>query len=265
MNSGRLVQNMARAVLVFLYVPIVVVIVYSFNSASVNYRWDGFTFNWYMELFQDEQLGRTLQNSLIIGVSSATLAVVFGLAFSLGIRRFAVKSRSVLIGLVALPLILPEIVLAAALLSLFSETHISLSFWTLILGHLVVVLPLSTLIVMGATANMDPSLPEAAQDLGCTSWQVFWRVQFPLLRSAIFASWLIAFTTSFSNIVMSTFLSGVGNTTLPLRIFSTLKTGLTPAVNALGTILIMFTLAVVLTVGVAQMRYLLMRRQVEHQ
>ena len=112
---------------------------------------------------------------------------------------------------------------------------------TLVLGHLIVSLPLATLVLMSSAVMLDPSLPEAATDLGCTPWQTFTRVYFPLLRPAVVAAWLLSFTTSFSNIVMSTFLSGVGSTTLPLKIYSSLKTGLTPTINALGALLILLT------------------------
>lgn len=253
----RLVNNIARAVFVFLYIPIIAVIVYSFNAAGTNTRFEGLTLQWYVDLFQDAALMQTLRTSAIVAVITATVAAIIGILFSLGISRYRGRGKTALIGMIALPLIVPEIVLGVALLSVFSATHLPLGIVTLVLGHLIVSLPLATLVIMSSAAMLDPSLPEAATDLGCNPWQTFTRVYLPLLRPAVVAAWLLSFTTSFSNIVMSTFLSGVGSTTLPLKIYSSLKTGLTPSINALGALLILLTLVIVLAVGVTQMRRIL--------
>ncbi|MBC9928624.1 MULTISPECIES: ABC transporter permease [unclassified Leucobacter] len=253
----RMVNGIARAVFVFLYIPICAVIVYSFNAAGTSTRFEGLTLQWYVDLFQDEQLMTTLRTSAIVGVLAATLATAIGIMFALGLQRYRGKGKTAMIGMIALPLIVPEIVLGVALLSVFSSTKVPLGILTLVLGHLIVALPLATLVLMSSASMLDPSLPEAATDLGCTPWQTFTRVYFPLLRPAVMAAWLLSFTTSFSNIVMSTFLSGVGSTTLPLKIYSSLKTGLTPSINALGALLILLTLVIVLSVGIRQMRRIL--------
>nr|WP_279550086.1 ABC transporter permease [Leucobacter weissii] len=200
---------------------------------------------------------QTLRVSALVAVITATVATVIGVMFALGLSRYRGRGRGSLLAMIALPLIVPEIVLGVALLSVFSSTGIPLGVVTLVLGHLIVSLPLATLVLMASAAMLDPSLPEAATDLGCTPWQTFTRVYLPLLRPAVVAAWLLSFTTSFSNIVMSTFLSGVGSTTLPLRIYSSLKTGLTPSINALGALLILLTLVIVLAVGITQMRRIL--------
>ncbi|QZY51731.1 ABC transporter permease [Leucobacter tenebrionis] len=253
----RIVNGIARAVFVFLYLPIAAVIVYSFNAAGTNTRFEGLTLQWYVDLFQDGALMQTLRTSAVVAVLAATVATVVGIMFALGMARYRGRGKGGLLALIALPLVVPEIVLGVALLSVFSATKIPLGILTLVLGHLIVSLPLATLVLMSSAAMLDPSLPEAATDLGCTPWQTFTRVYFPLLRPAVVAAWLLSFTTSFSNIVMSTFLSGVGSTTLPLRIYSSLKTGLTPSINALGALLILLTLVIVLAVGVTQMRRIL--------
>ncbi|WP_449281126.1 ABC transporter permease [Leucobacter sp.] len=253
----RIVNGIARGVFVFLYVPIAAVIIYSFNAAGTNTRFEGFTLQWYADLFQDGALMQTLRTSAIVAVLTATVATVIGIMFALGMTRYRGRGKGGLLALIALPLIVPEIVLGVALLSVFSAVKVPLGITTLVLGHLIVSLPLATLVLMSSAAMLDPSLPEAATDLGCTPWQTFTRVYLPLLRPAVIAAWLLSFTTSFSNIVMSTFLSGVGSTTLPLRIYSSLKTGLTPSINALGALLILLTLVIVLAVGVTQMRRIL--------
>ncbi len=255
----RLVRILARALIVFLYIPIVAVIVYSFNSSKSGARWGGFTFEWYGVLLRDQPLLETVLNSVIVGISAATLATVVGLLSAMGLDRYKGRSKAVFMGAILLPLIIPEIVLGVAMLTVFSTAKIPLGIPTMVLGHLIIALPLTTLIMLGAISALDPSLPEASVDLGCTPWQTFTRVLLPLLKSALLASWLLSFTTSFGNIVISTFTNGVGTTTMPLRIYSLLKTGLTPEINALGALLIAFTLLIILSVGVGQMRRIMMR------
>jgi ABC-type spermidine/putrescine transport system, permease component II len=253
----RVTGWVAKIVFVFLYIPILAVVVYSFNASSSARAWDGLSLRWYVELFQDRGLIQSLQVSLVVGLITGVGATAIGFLTALGLTRYRVKGRAFFLGAILLPLILPEIVLGAALLTVFSTVQLPLGISTIVLGHIVISLPLTTLILMGALGTLDPSLPEAAADLGCTPWTTFTRVLFPLMRSAILAAFLLTFTTSFSNIVISTFTSGVGSTTLPLRIYSMLKTGITPEINALGTILIVGTIVIIFAVGIAQMRRIL--------
>jgi ABC-type spermidine/putrescine transport system permease subunit II len=253
----KLIAAISKTVLVFLYVPIAAVIVYSFNSSPTSSRWEGLSLNWYFELFSDSALLETLKTSFIVGVTAAALATAIGFLSALGLVRERVRGRQFFLGAVLLPLIIPEIVLGAALLTIFGTTGIKLGILTIVLGHLIITLPLTTLILLGAVNSLDPSLSEAASDLGCTPWQTFSRVLFPLTRSAMIAAFLLSFTTSFSNIVISTFTSGVGSTTMPLRVYSLLKTGITPEINALGALLILLTIVIILVVGLGQMRRIL--------
>lgn len=254
---NRVISGIAVAVFVFLYIPIAAVIVYSFNASEVGYRFDGVTLRWYAELFRDELLGDALRTSAIVGVAAALIATAIGLLTAYGLVRFRLRGRGVLLGAILIPLIIPEIVLGVSLLTIFSTVGIATGYPALILGHVVITLPLTTLVLLGAMSTIDPSLTEAAADLGATPWATFVRVILPLLRPSLLAAFLLSFTTSFSNIVISTFTAGVGTTTLPLRIYSTLRTGLTPELNALGTLLVVATLGVILLVGVAQMRRIL--------
>jgi ABC-type spermidine/putrescine transport system permease subunit II len=253
----RVVAWFSRIVFVFLYLPIIALVVYSFNASDVSYRFTGVSLAWYAELFADTQLLGALRTSLVVGVVAAALSTAIGFATALGLTRYRVRGRAFFVGAVLVPLIVPEIVLGVSLLTMFSKAGIPSGYPTLVLGHVVITLPLATLVMMGAMSSLDPSLPEAATDLGAGAWTTFRRVLFPLLRPAVLAAFLLSFTTSFSNIVISTFTSGVGTTTLPLRIYSTLKTGLTPELNALGTLLVVFTLLVILVVGVGQLRRIL--------
>lgn len=253
----RLTAWVARLVLVFLYLPIAAVIVYSFNASSTTSVWGGVSLRWYAELARDHALLQSLRVSLVVGLLSAALATAIGFTSALGLTRYRGRGRTFFLGAVLLPLILPEIVLGAALLTVFASAQLPLGIPTIVLGHLVISLPLTTLVLMGALSALDPSLTEAAADLGCTGWETFRRVTFPLTRPAALAAFLLSFTTSFSNIVVSTFSSGVGSTTLPLRIYSLLKTGITPEINALGTLLVIATILLVAVVGIRQMRRIL--------
>lgn len=253
----RFLGWVTKLVLVFLYVPIVAVVIYSFNSSPMTSRWDGLSLRWYVELTRDGPLLATLQTSLIVGIFAAALATAIGFLSALAFTRYRFKGRAFFLGAIVLPLIIPEIVLGVALLTVFGSSGVKLGVVTMVLGHLIVALPLTTLIMMGSLSSLDPSLAEAATDLGCTPWQNFTRVLFPLTRAAMLASFLLSFTTSFSNIVISTFTSGVGSTTMPLRIYSMLKTGITPEINALGALLILLTVLIIFAVGLQQMRRIL--------
>lgn len=253
----RVTAWIARAALVFLYVPIVAVIGYSFNTSPTTSHWGGFGTKWYAELFNDRALLKTLQTSLSVGVTSAAVATIVGFLSAFALVRYRVRGRAFFLGAVILPLVLPEIVLGAALLTVFRSVDLPLGLSSIVLGHMVITLPLTTLILMGAIGALDSSLSEAAADLGCTPWQSFTNVLLPLVRSSLLAAFLLAFTTSFSNIVISTFTSGVGSTTMPLRIYSLLKTGITPEINALGAMLILSTVLVIAIVGLRQMRTIL--------
>ncbi|MEU4224690.1 ABC transporter permease [Nonomuraea sp. NPDC026600] len=250
----------ARGVLVFLYVPIVAVVVLSFNDSDITYKWAGFSTRWYGELMGDTSLLEALRTSAEVAAISATLATVTGMLAIMGLVRLGPRLRALFSGAMFLPLVIPEIVLGVALLSVFGAMDATLGVTTLVAAHLVVTLPYATMIVFGAHQALDSSLEEAAADLGCNPWQAFRRVTLPLLRQALVAAWLLCFTISFGNIVMSTFTSGVGSTTLPLRVYSLLKSGLTPEINALGTLLVLFTFLVILVVGLRQMRQILIGR-----
>lgn len=247
----------AKGAILFLYIPIGAVVALSFNDSNLTYKWGGFTTRWYLVLIQDTQLIEALRVSAIIGAVSATLATLFGFLAAAALHKTKLPGKRVFMGLVAIPLIVPEIVLGVALLTLFVQANVNLGFATLSVGHLIVTLPYAVLILTAAYSTLDPSLPEAAADLGCTGRKTMWRVTIPLMAPALLATWLLSFTISFEDIVISTFTNGVGTTTLPLRVYSLLKTGLTPEINALGTVLIAGTMVIVLLVGARQMRNIL--------
>lgn len=253
----KVIGTAAIVMIAFLYVPIVAVVAYSFNASPVSYRWDGLTLDWYVELLQDEPLLATLRTSLLLGVLAGAVATAIGFLSAYALHRFPIRGKGVLLAAVAIPLVIPEIVIGVALLRTFSTVGLQNGLLTLVLGHIVIALPMATFVLLGAMRSLDPSVHEAAADLGAGALGTFWRVTLPILRPAILAAFLLSFTTSFSNIVISTFTAGVGTTTLPIRIYSSVRTGLTPELNALGSLMVVLTLVVILVVGVGQMRRIL--------
>lgn len=257
---NRVISATAIALVCFLYVPIVAVVIGSFNAAPVAYRWDGFSLAWYGELFKDEALLDGLRISLVLALVSATIATVIGFLAALGLHRFPVRGKRALLAGLAIPLIVPEIVIGVSLLRWFSTLDVPNGMLAMTLGHIVIALPMAAFVLLGGMQALDPSVHEAASDLGAGPLGTFWRVTIPVLRPSLLAAFLLSFTTSFSNIVISTFTAGVGTTTLPVRIYSSVRTGLTPEVNALGSLLVLLTLAIVFAVGIGQMRAVLVGR-----
>lgn len=247
------IGGMSVLAYIFLYLPIVTLIVYSFDKSDFTANWKGFTWHWYSVLFHDPVILGALKVSLIVAGSTAFISTAVGTLTAVAIGKRAFRGRVAFMGLLFLPLLLPEIVLAIAFLTLLSHTHVGLGYGSLIAGHVVLTLPYSTLLLLGATTRIDPNLEEAARDLGTNAVTGFFRVTFPLLLPAIFGALLLSFTVSFGDVVMSNFASGVGTTTLPVEIYGLLKTGVTPEINALGALLVAVTLISVVAIGVRQL------------
>jgi spermidine/putrescine transport system permease protein len=243
----------------FLFVPLLVLIVYSFNASRSTVVWSGFTIDWYAQVFEDSRLRKALWNSAIIAVVSATTSTAIGTVTALAIVRRDFPGRDALSTLLMAPLVLPEIVVAVAFLVFMVVINVKLGFFTLIVGHILVALPFTILIVRAAASALDRRLEEAAADLGANEVQVFLRVTMPLLMPAVFTAFLMAATLSFDNFVMSTFTTGVGTTTLPLYIYSLLKLGITPKINAMGTLLVLVNVLLVIIVLGRQLRLVLKR------
>lgn len=232
---------------VFLFAPLVLLVIFSFNSNPSTVTWTGFSADWYGEVLTDRRLRHGVSVSLIAAVVSALIATFVGATAALAVTRHKFPGKNAFATILVSPLVLPELVLAVGLLVGSVWIKLPLGYLTLIAGHMLVSLPSAFLIIRAAASALDPRLDEAAADLGAHSVQVFFRVTFPLLLPALAAATLLSVVASIDNFIMSTFLSGVGTTTLPLEIYSQLKTGLSPKINALGALLIgVNVLAVVL-------------------
>ena len=236
------------AVYLFLYLPIAVLVAFSFNRARQTAAWEGFTLSWYGEMLRDERLLGAVRNSLLIAALATALATVIGtmaaLAFAPAGSR-PPRGRRPTDVLLLLPVILPEVVLGAALLTLFGAWRMRLSLATVLVAHVVFSISYVALVVRARLAGLDPALAEAARDLGAGAWEVFRRVTLPLALPGIAAGALLVFTLSIDDYVVTSFVAGVGATTLPLHIYSLLKAGVTPEINAVSTALLAVTVALI--------------------
>ncbi len=233
-------------VLVFLYVPIAVLVVYSFNSSRLNIVWENFTFQWYARLWADGPLIRAAKNSLIIAGASTLVSVVLGTLGAWLLHRYRYRMARSIQTLVAIPMVMPEILMGISLLILFATAGVGLGFTTVIIGHVTFCFPFVLVAVQARLQGLDPALEEAALDLGATPLQAFWFVIVPCLRPAIVAGALMAFTLSMDELIVTFFIRSASATTLPIQVYGLARVGLNPMLNALSAIFILATVAFVL-------------------
>jgi putrescine transport system permease protein len=243
--------------LVFLYAPIALLVLYSFNASRLVTVWSGFSTRWYTALLHDEQMLDAVWVTLRVGVISATIATVLGVLAAVAlVRAGRFRGRLAFSGMVYAPLVMPEVILGLALLLLFVSLGLPRGFWTVTLSHATVTLCYATVVVQARLVSFDRGLEEAAQDLGCTPLRAFLAVTLPNIAPAVAAAWMLAFTLSLDDLVIASFTSGPGATTLPMRLYSQVRLGVNPQINAVSTLLI----AAVATGVLAA--YLIQRRQV---
>lgn len=242
---------MLGAGLAFLYLPLVVVIVYSFNASRLVTVWTGFSAEWYGELFADRQLMTAARNSFIVAVLSASLATLLGTAAGYGLARFGnFRGRTLLAGTLAAPLVLPEVVAGLSLLLFFVAAEQTFNFMpgrgllTITIAHAGFTLAYVAVIVQARLSGMPRDTEEAAADLGAKPFAVFLHITLPALRPALISGWLLAFVLSLDDLVVASFVSGPQSTTLPMVVFSSIRLGVSPKINALATILIVATLVI---------------------
>lgn len=227
----------------FLYAPLVIVVAYSFNDSRLNAEWVGFTFSWYEKLFHNEKMLRAAWNSLVIGLVTSAASTVLGTMAGYAMYRFRSRLLPVL---VLAPIAIPEILMGVSLLIFFVLLNISLGMVSIILSHIAFCVGFVAIVVRSRLAGMDESLTEAARDLGATPWRAFRLVTLPLIMPGVVAGALMAFTLSIDDFVITFFTAGVGSTTLPLQIYTMVKVSVTPEINAVSTLLMLLTLALIL-------------------
>ncbi len=229
----------------FLYLPMAALCLYSFNSSRYGIGWEGFTLDWYRSLAADTSLIEAVGNSLLVASLSASLACAIGTLGAVGLYRYRFRGRRILQGLLFVTLMSPDIVMAVSLLVLFIALQVKLGFWSLLLSHITFCLPFVTVTVHARLRGFDRYLIEAAQDLGAGEWQVMRRVVLPLCQPAILAGWMLSFTLSLDDVVVSFFVTGSQFEVLPLKIYSLVRMGVKPEVNALATLLFAVSLTLV--------------------
>lgn len=230
----------------FLYIPIIVLIAFSFNESRLNVTWTGFTLKWYKSLFLNDGILLATKNSFIIALISSIIAVIIGTLAAVGMYKYKFRGKAALDGLLYIPVIIPEIVLGIALLTFFSSRGMTLGMTSLILAHITFSIAYVVSVVKTRLDDFDKSVEEAARDLGATATQTFLKVTLPIIMPGVVAGGLLAFTLSLDDMIISFFVSGPQSITLPLKIFSMVKFGVTPEINALSTIMLVFTLIIIL-------------------
>ena len=249
-NRGRRIAHLyIVAALIFLYAPLAVMMLMAFNRSQLNQLPFTFDLIWFQRLAGNERLIAATVNSLILAVLTALTATALGTLAAIGLTRYTFRGRRLLQVMLVPPITIPWLILAVAMLLLFFWLGIQRSLVTLYLGHVTIQLPYTILVISARLASSDPGLEDAAASLGANPWRTFWRVTFPLALPGILAAFLFAFTVSFDNFVISYFLAPPGVSTLPVEIYSAIRKGFTPEINAISTIVFFISATSILIVG----------------
>ena len=232
--------------LAIMYLPILIVILYSFNASKTSVIWGGFTLDWYGELFHDRSLLESLKNSVILALLSSSVAGIVGTLGAVGMARVQFRSKGMLEYLVLVPIMIPEIILGMVFMAFFSLLGLPFGMTTLVLGHSAFCVPYVYMQVKARLVGIDKSYAEAARDLGARERQVFFDITLPLIAPAILSGMLLSFAMSLDDVVISIFVAGARVSTLPVKIYTQLKTGVTPEINALCTLMLIVTVVLVL-------------------
>jgi len=242
----------------FLYTPIIVLVIFSFNDSRSTAQWAGFTTSWYGEMFRDTQIILSLWNSLFVAVVATIFSVVFGTLAAMALERYSFRGKLMMDAVLYLPIVIPDIAMAIMLLLFFNFSGIGFDVWKLtvfgislsvpysvIIGHIAFDVAFVAVVVRARLAQMDRTLEEAAEDLYANAWQTFKRVTLPQMMPGILGGALLAFTLSLDDFVITFFTSGAGFNTLPIRVFSMIKKGVTPKINAVSTLMLAVSLLLV--------------------
>ena len=227
--------------LAFLYMPIVILVIYSFNASRLVTVWAGWSTRWYLELINDRAMLESAWVTLRIAVLSATVATVLGTLAAIALVRFGrFRGRLLFAGMIYAPLVMPEVITGLSLLLLFVAVDINRGFWTVSIAHTTLTMCFVTVVVQSRLLSFDRSLEEAAMNLGCPPWKTFLTITLPLIAPALVSGWMLAFTLSLDDLVIASFTTGPGATTLPIRIYSEIRLGVKPEINAVCTVVIAF-------------------------
>ena len=229
-------------VFLFLYLPIIILIVFSFNDTKLNILFEGFTLKWYTELFQNRTLLEAFKNTLVVAVISTTISTIIGTISAFGLSRYDFKGKKLINSLLYIPIVMPDIVIGISLLAIYTLLRFNLGMFTLILAHIAFSIPYVLVSVRSTLEGMNPYLEEASSDLGANALQTFFRVTLPSIAPGIFSGALLVFTLSMDDVVISYFTAGPDAVTLPQYIYSMIKSGISPDVNALFSLMLLITM-----------------------
>ena len=244
MRNWRLLLYLG--VFIYLYLPILILVGNAFNTNRYGLRWDGFTLQWFAAMWNNPGLMEATRHSLFIALCSATAATAIGALAAIAFNRYRFPGRRLLQGTLMTLMMAPDIILAIALLVLFVAIGIALGFWSLLIAHITFCLPFAVVTISARLDDFDPHLLDAARDLGASESRLLWRVVLPLLRPALLSAWLLSFTLSLDDVIVSSFVTGPSYDVLPLKVFSMVKVGVKPEVNALATIMVGLSLCLVI-------------------
>ena len=239
MKSSRFDPIVLTIGFAFLYIPILLLVIFSFNASKLVTVWGGFSTHWYVQMWQNEGLMDAAWITIRVGILSATIATVLGTLAALTLTRFArFPGRVLFSGMIYAPIVMPEVITGLSMLLLFVAINIDRGFWTVTIAHTTFTMCYVAIVVQSRLITFDRSLEEAALDLGCPPVKTFFKITLPLILPAVIAGWMLAFTLSLDDLVIANFNTGPGATTLPIKIYSQVRLGVTPEINAACTILI---------------------------
>jgi spermidine/putrescine transport system permease protein len=238
----------AGVVLAFLYLPILVVVAFSFNQSKRNIVFTGFTLEWYGKLFENTRLIEALLNTLVVAAGSTVISVVIGTVGAIGLHKYRFRGKAGVEALMYIPVVIPEIILGISLLAIFTIGHLPLGLITLIIAHATFCIPFVVFTIKARLSGFDTSVEEAAMDLGATRMKTFWEVTLPALMPGILSGAMLSLTLSMDDVIISFFTTGPNSTTLPIQIFSMVRSGVSPDVNALSTLILVGTIVLVFLV-----------------
>lgn len=241
-------------VFIFLFLPIIVLVIYSFNSSQMNILFERFTFRWYKILFENRDLIESFRNTLFVAVTSTAVSTFIGTISAYGLYKYNFPFKNLVSGLIYIPIVIPEIVLGISLLSIYTLMKLELSLFTIILSHIAFSIPYVIVSVRTTLTKETLTYEEAAKDLGANNYRVFKDIVLPVITPGIVSGATLAFTLSLDDVVISYFTAGPGSNTLPLYIYSMIKTGITPDVNALTTLMLIAISGVLISVSLVQSR-----------
>ena len=263
MKKNKFLRNLfIILVFIFLYLPIIILIVYSFNKSKMNILFTGFTFDWYKTLFTNTDLLEAFLNTMIIAVSSTVISTIIGTISAFGLYKYNFPFKKIVDGLIFIPIIIPDIVLGISLLSIYTLMNLGLGMWTLMLSHIAFSIPYVITSVRSSLNAELKTIEEASYDLGASKWISFKEIILPIIKPGVVSGATLAFTLSMDDVVISYFTAGPGSNTLPLKIYSMIKTGITPDVNALSTLMLLATIIILSSSTLIQSRRIKRRASV---